>query len=127
MPSSHRMIRMTAIVSSIVPRLLRACRSALAAVLSNGYATSPSVRKRSLVVVLLAVAGLVSTAELARAQADVQQPASTPEKTTTSDVFKFLGGGAVGLAAHESGHLLFDAIFDAHASLKSVDFHGIPF
>jgi len=33
----------------------------------------------------------------------------------------------VGLAAHESGHLLFDAIFNAHASLKAVSFHGIPF
>jgi hypothetical protein len=82
---------------------------------------------RVLVVGLLAVAALATTAELACAQADVQQPASTPEKTTTSDVFKFLGGGAVGLAAHESGHLLFDAIFDAHASLTGVDFHGIPF
>jgi hypothetical protein len=43
------------------------------------------------------------------------------------DVLEFLGGGAVGLAAHESGHLLFDAIFDAHARVKPVDFHGIPF
>jgi hypothetical protein len=82
---------------------------------------------RSLVVALLAVAGLVSTAELAAAQEPVQQPASTTEKTTTSDVLKFLGGGAVGLAAHESGHLLFDAIFGAHAGVQGVSFHGIPF
>lgn len=72
------------------------------------------------------VAGLGATAELARAQEDEQTPATT-EKTTTSGVFKFLGGGALGLAAHESGHLLFDAIFDAHATVKAVDFHGIPF
>lgn len=33
----------------------------------------------------------------------------------------------VGLAAHESGHLLFDAIFDAEPGIKRVEFHGIPF
>ncbi|HEY2433097.1 MAG TPA: hypothetical protein VGI12_10525 [Vicinamibacterales bacterium] len=75
---------------------------------------------------MLVVAGLGATAELARAQ-DAQQPATTSENDTTSDVLKFLGGGAVGLAAHESGHLLFDAIFGAHARLEPVSFHGIPF
>jgi hypothetical protein len=33
----------------------------------------------------------------------------------------------VGLAAHEGGHLLFDAIFGADPSVKRVEFHGIPF
>jgi len=78
-------------------------------------------------VALLVVASLGGMAELAVAQEDVQQTPTTSEKSTTSDVLKFLGGGAVGLAAHESGHLLFDAIFDAHPSLKGVSFHGIPF
>jgi hypothetical protein len=64
---------------------------------------------------------------MAPAQDAVQQPATTSEKTTASDVLTFLGGGAVGLLAHESGHLLFDAIFDAHARVTSVSFHGIPF
>lgn len=40
---------------------------------------------------------------------------------------KFLGGGALALAAHESGHLLFNGIFDAHPGIKKVSFHGIPF
>lgn len=40
---------------------------------------------------------------------------------------KFLGGGAIGLAAHEGGHLLFDGIFGANPGLKKVTFHGIPF
>jgi len=39
----------------------------------------------------------------------------------------FLGGAAVGLAAHEAGHLFFDVIFDADPGIKKVDFHGIPF
>ena len=118
---------MTAIVSSIVPCLLRASRGALAALLSNACATSPAVRFRALVVAVHVVAVIAGTAEVGCAQDPVQQPATTSEKTTTLDVVSFLGGGLTGLAAHESGHLLFDAIFDAHATVKSVDFHGIPF
>ena len=66
-------------------------------------------------------------AEPARAQEPVQQPATTSEKSATSNVVRFLAGGLAGLAAHESGHLLVDAIFDAHAGVKGVSFHGIPF
>ena len=32
-----------------------------------------------------------------------------------------------GSSWHESGHLLFDGIFDANPSIKKVSFHGIPF
>jgi len=39
----------------------------------------------------------------------------------------FLLGGATGLAAHEGGHLFFDAVFSAHPGVKEVSFHGIPF
>lgn len=39
----------------------------------------------------------------------------------------FLGGGAIALAAHESGHLLFDGLFDANPGIKRVSFHGLPF
>ena len=83
--------------------------------------------RRSVVVVLQMVATVAVMAEPARAQEPVQQPATTSEKSATSDVVRFLGGGLAGLAAHESGHLLFDAIFDAHASVKGVSFHGVPF
>jgi hypothetical protein len=40
---------------------------------------------------------------------------------------KFLAGGALGLAAHEGGHLAFNVVFDADPTLRRVDFHGIPF
>ena len=53
-------------------------------------------------------------------------PAATTEQRATS-ALKFLGGGALALAAHESGHLLFDGLFSANPGLKKVDFHGIPF
>lgn len=40
---------------------------------------------------------------------------------------QFLAGAAVAFAAHESGHLAFDAAFDAHPYVKKVEFGGIPF
>lgn len=40
---------------------------------------------------------------------------------------KFLAGGALALAAHEGGHLLFDGLFEANPGIKKVSFHGIPF
>src|SRR5262245_20733923 len=127
MPSSHRMIRMTAIVSSIVRRLLRASRGALAGLSSNRCATSPSVGRRALVVVLHVVAVVMTTAEVGRAQDTVEQPATTSEQSATARTLSFLGGGLVGLAAHETGHLIFDTVFDAHATVKRVSFHGVPF
>lgn len=57
-------------------------------------------------------------------------PAPAPPETEQSRVAaaaKFLAGGALGLAAHEGGHLLFNVAFDADPSLTRVDFHGIPF
>lgn len=43
------------------------------------------------------------------------------------DTAVFLGGAAVALAAHETGHLIFDAAFGASPGLKKVSFAGIPF
>lgn len=54
-------------------------------------------------------------------------PAPETEKSQFGAVAKFLAGGALGLGAHEGGHLLFNIAFDADPSLKRVDFHGIPF
>ena len=74
----------------------------------------------------LALGGIFGTAELAAAQSAEQQPAA-PSEHSAASFAKFLAGGAAGLVAHESGHLLFDAIFDAHPYVKRVSFHGIPF
>ena len=93
---------------------------------SNARATSPSIGARRLLALVAVFTAVTLTAELAGAQ-DTVQPAATSEKSATSNVLLFLGGGALGLAAHESGHLLFDAIFDAHPGIQGVDFHGIPF
>lgn len=123
------MMRMTAIVSSIV-RLLGAGNGTVPHGFSNGYATSPSVsRLRRLRVTLQAVTAILATAGLASAQDPPPQsatPAATSEHRVAS-ALKFLGGGTLALAAHESGHLLFNGIFDAHPGIKKVSFHGIPF
>src|SRR4029078_7547631 len=114
MPSSHRMIRMTAIVSSIV-RLLGAGFGALRRSLSNRCATSPAIAATSsLPIVLVMLAAFSFTAEVAlapEAQGTASSSASTSEQSTTSSVLEFLGGGALALGAHESGDLLFGAIF----------------
>jgi hypothetical protein len=82
--------------------------------------------RRSDRLVLLAFAAFVGTAELACAQ-DVPQQAATAPEHRAAAVGKFLAGGAIALGAHESGHLLFDGLFDAHAGIRKVSFHGIPF
>lgn len=95
--------------------------------MSNGCATPrQKMVGTSFVLMLLGVAAILATAEPARAQPTEQQHASRGEHRVTSAA-RFLAGGAIGLAAHESGHLLFDGIFDAHAGAKKVSFHGIPF
>jgi hypothetical protein len=38
-----------------------------------------------------------------------------------------LGGGVVGLAAHETGHVIVDLAFGERPGLRKVDFHGLPF
>jgi hypothetical protein len=43
------------------------------------------------------------------------------------DAALFVAGGALGLGAHEGGHLMFDGIFGASAGLRKVSFGSIPF
>jgi hypothetical protein len=40
---------------------------------------------------------------------------------------KFLTGGALGLLMHESGHLVFDAVFDASPRVEGIRFGPVPF
>ena len=73
---------------------------------------------------------IVGTAEVTLAQEpDRQVDAGLPrsEHRTTSALGGFLLGAAVGLAAHEGGHLLFDGLFRADPRIKRVSFHGVPF
>ena len=63
------------------------------------------------------------------AQAAAQQNAAHDEPPTQryATVGMFVAGGALGLAAHEGGHVLLDLLFDADPGLRAVEFHGVPF
>ena len=67
------------------------------------------------------------TAGLAPAQDAPTPPVTQNGPSTAASAGLFLLGGATAFAAHEGGHLLFDAIFDAHPRLEKVSFNGIPF
>ena len=59
-------------------------------------------------------------------QSQVVQPAQ-PSGQAVLDTVKFLAGGALGLAMHEGGHLIFDAAFDAKPYLTRVHLGPVPF
>src|SRR5581483_5934787 len=50
-----------------------------------------------------------------------------PSEHSVVDTEKFFAGAALALAVHESGHLLFDAIFDAAVDVKGVHLGPVPF
>jgi hypothetical protein len=120
------MIRMIAMVSSICS-LLRAGRpGALAGRLSNACATYGRVAaRRRLTVVLVVLAAILGAALPAHAQPSAQESSASGLRAST--LGRFLFGGAAALGAHESGHLLFDGIFNAHPGIAKVSFHGVPF
>jgi hypothetical protein len=97
---------------------------------SNGYATAARARAAlaliTLVIVLL-VFGFASAAGAQVAPESSATPPASPSEYPVSSLGSFLAGGAIGLAAHESGHLLFDAIFQANPGIRKVSFHGLPF
>src|SRR6476619_3941310 len=102
-PSSHRMISRIAMVSSML-----CLRSFLASSSSNARATA---RPAAALLVLVA---MLATVPPARAQT------SAPSPSRSKAAGLFLGGAAVGLAAHESGHLVFDLLFDADPGIAKV-------
>jgi hypothetical protein len=60
-------------------------------------------------------------------QADATAAASQQNGHIAVDTVKFLAGAALGLALHESGHLVFDAAFDAQPHLSHVHLGPFPF
>ena len=94
--------------------------------MSNGCATvesgSRTIAGRTLVVLFLQVA-----ASGAISPALAQQNGTPSDRHRAATVGLFLAGAALGLGAHEAGHVFFDVVFDADPGLRKVDFHGIPF
>jgi hypothetical protein len=63
----------------------------------------------------------------AGAQNPVTSLAAQPNGNAAVNTVKFLAGGVLALAMHESGHLIFDAAFDAQPRIKRVQFGPFPF
>ena len=98
--------------------------------MSNAYATAeahPNVTARLLLIA--ATLGFVGTSAplLAQPQQADEEQSSASRTQRAATVGLFVAGGAIGLGAHEGGHLFFNAIFDADPGIRRVDFHGIPF
>lgn len=97
---------------------------------SNGYATAEAAARSCRQPLVLAFFVLVFASVTVTGQ-DTPPQQDAPN-TAHADRFAakaglFIAGAAVGLAAHEAGHLGFDYLFDASPRVKRVDFHGIPF
>ena len=86
-----------------------------------------SPRVLAFVSVIQVVGAVALPAELAGAQDVASQTPTQSVQSVASSTGAFLLGAGSALAAHEGGHLLFDAIFDAHPGIKKVSFHAIPF
>ena len=56
---------------------------------------------------------------------DQAQP--VPRTSTGKRAASFLTGAAIGLGAHEAGHVLADLALGEKPGLQKVDFHGVPF
>jgi hypothetical protein len=98
---------------------------------SNGCATilpRRGVRVARLFLQVIQVVGAIgATAGLAAAQDAPTPPVTQNVPSTAASAGLFLLGGGTAFAAHEGGHLLFDAIFGAHPGVKKVSFKGVPF
>jgi hypothetical protein len=76
---------------------------------------------------LTIAAVLVFTGSSLSAQQEPDSPQAQPRGQAAVETVKFLAGGAIGLVMHESGHLVFDAAFDAKPRLSRVQFGPFPF
>jgi hypothetical protein len=69
----------------------------------------------------------MSTATRSVAAALVLCCMAAPARAQTASVAQFFAGAALGLGLHESGHVVFDAAFDAHPGVRKVSAGFIPF
>jgi hypothetical protein len=68
---------------------------------------------------------ITAAAQSSSAGETMQSPPADEHRVV--DSVKFLAGGALGLAMHESGHLVLDVAFDASPTIKGVRFGPFPF
>jgi hypothetical protein len=60
-------------------------------------------------------------------QQDQPSAAPAPEGLSAKSIAEFVGGAAIGLGLHESGHLAMASIFGADPGVRTVSFGPLPF
>ena len=78
-------------------------------------------------VVWFSVAFLPITARAQSTSAGQTMQSPPPEEQRVVDSVKFVAGAALGLAMHESGHLVLDGVFQASPRITKVTFGPFPF
>lgn len=76
--------------------------------------------------VIITVFTLVGAASV-RAQEPAREPTAQQNEHPVLDSVKFLAGAGLGLAMHETGHLIFDVVFDAEPGIDPVHLGPFPF
>jgi len=89
--------------------------------LSKGSNLSAALRAAMTILALVMLCGVTANAQ------DSAVPTAQQDEHPAADTVKFLGGAALGLAMHESGHLIFDVILDTNPHLKGIHFGPFPF
>jgi hypothetical protein len=92
---------------------------------ASRFAPAPGCTIRRLVGIAAAL--LVCSAYSTSASAQAATPQPLRNESSVIVAAKFIGGGVLGLAMHESGHLVFDVAFAASPNTKKVSYAGIPF
>jgi hypothetical protein len=93
---------------------------------SNGCAALRPGRKPSACPLLLVCLVLLAAPGPVSAQPEHQEGAQQSD-STGKRIASFLVGGAIGLGAHEMGHVVADLALGQTPEIKKVEFHGIPF
>lgn len=86
-----------------------------------------TLRLTALVCAVLLCAEPLHAQDVAPETAKATPPAVAADETNIADLARFLGGAAIGLGAHEGGHILASALFGADPGVKSITYGPIPF
>jgi hypothetical protein len=99
--------------------------------LEAGWCNRSATARRFSAMLLRSVGAFVIlqwvTVSAASAQPAPAKPTDEAQGSRGTSFVEFLGGAALGLVAHEAGHLVLDVAFDAEPGFKRVSFAGVPF
>ncbi len=86
-----------------------------------------TARAAVLVLVCALVPCVVAAQDAGSASSDSAAADTSAEKSEAATLARFLAGGAIGLAAHEAGHVVAGALLDAGPGVKGINYGPLPF